>query len=89
MDRRGFLKGLASVPAIPFIQNPVISAINGLLETTLPQVPVFLSTEAAVEILATGHPITTGNFSKVLWPGVNKWFAEAYDNYPDLPEVFK
>jgi len=35
-------------------------------------------------------PITTGSFSKALWPGVNAWYGEAYNEYPvefdkDLP----
>jgi hypothetical protein len=36
--------------------------------------------------------ITTGNFTKALWPGVNKWYGKAYDEFPkeytDLFEVF-
>jgi hypothetical protein len=27
-------------------------------------------------------PITTGSFSKALWPGVNAWYGEAYNEYP-------
>lgn len=27
-------------------------------------------------------PITTGSFSKALWPGVNAWYGEAYEEYP-------
>jgi hypothetical protein len=27
-------------------------------------------------------PISTGSFSKALWPGVNAWYGEAYDEYP-------
>ena len=27
-------------------------------------------------------PITTGSFSKALWPGVNKWYGRAYNDYP-------
>ena len=26
--------------------------------------------------------ITTGNFAKSLWPGVNKWYGKAYNEYP-------
>lgn len=26
--------------------------------------------------------ITTGSFSKALWPGVNAWYGKAYDEYP-------
>lgn len=26
-------------------------------------------------------PITTGNFAKALWPGVNKWYGKAYDEH--------
>jgi len=26
--------------------------------------------------------ITTGNFTKALWPGVNAWYGKAYDEYP-------
>ena len=26
--------------------------------------------------------ITSGTFSKALWPGVNKWYGKAYDEYP-------
>ena len=26
-------------------------------------------------------PITTGSFSKALWPGVNAWYGKAYDEY--------
>jgi len=26
--------------------------------------------------------ITSGSFAKALWPGVNKWFGQAYDEYP-------
>lgn len=29
-------------------------------------------------------PITTGSFAKALWPGVNAWYGEAYDEYPVL-----
>ena len=25
--------------------------------------------------------ITTGSFAKALWPGVNKWFGEKYDEH--------
>jgi hypothetical protein len=28
-------------------------------------------------------PITTGSFAKALWPGINKWFGEAYQAWPD------
>ncbi len=27
-------------------------------------------------------PITTGSFSKALWPGINSWYGEGYDEYP-------
>lgn len=27
-------------------------------------------------------PINTSNFAKALWPGVNKWYGEAYDEHP-------
>jgi hypothetical protein len=27
-------------------------------------------------------PISTGSFSKALWPGVNAWYGEAYNEYP-------
>ena len=34
-------------------------------------------------------PITTGNFAKALWPGVNKWYGKAYDEHkPEWPELF-
>src|SRR5690349_10327046 len=26
--------------------------------------------------------ITSGTFTKALWPGVNKWYGKAYDEYP-------
>lgn len=26
-------------------------------------------------------PISTGNFAKALWPGVNKWYGKAYDEH--------
>lgn len=26
--------------------------------------------------------ITTGNFAKALWPGVNSWYGESYNQYP-------
>jgi hypothetical protein len=26
--------------------------------------------------------ITSGTFSKALWPGVNKWYGKAYDEFP-------
>lgn len=26
--------------------------------------------------------VTTGSFSKALWPGVNAWYGKAYDEYP-------
>ena len=26
--------------------------------------------------------ITTGSFAKALWPGVNKWYGKAYDEFP-------
>lgn len=26
--------------------------------------------------------INTGNFTKALWPGINKWYGKAYDEYP-------
>lgn len=26
--------------------------------------------------------ITSGTFSKALWPGVNKWYGKAYNEYP-------
>jgi hypothetical protein len=28
-------------------------------------------------------PITTGSFAKALWPGINKWYGEAYKEYPE------
>jgi hypothetical protein len=27
-------------------------------------------------------PITTGSFSKALWPGINAWYGEAYNEHP-------
>lgn len=27
-------------------------------------------------------PITTGSFAKALWPGINKWYGEAYKEWP-------
>jgi hypothetical protein len=37
-------------------------------------------------------PITSGNFAKALWPGVNAWYGESYDEYPvewtDLFDTF-
>lgn len=36
--------------------------------------------------------ITSGTFSKALWPGVNKWYGKAYDEFPveykDLVDTF-
>jgi len=38
-------------------------------------------------------PITTGNFAKSLWPGVNSWYGKAYDEhkveYTDLFDTYK
>lgn len=28
-------------------------------------------------------PITTGSFAKALWPGINKWYGEAYNEWPE------
>jgi len=28
-------------------------------------------------------PITTGSFAKALWPGINKWYGEAYKEWPE------
>lgn len=37
--------------------------------------------------------ITTGSFTKALWPGINKWYGKAYDEhkveYTDLFDTFK
>lgn len=34
--------------------------------------------------------INTGSFGKALWPGVNKWYGDAYDEYPvEWTKVFK
>ena len=34
-------------------------------------------------------PITTGSFSKALWPGVNAWYGEAYNEYPvEFDKIF-
>ena len=34
--------------------------------------------------------ITTGNFAKALWPGVNVWFGEAYKEFPEeWSQIFK
>lgn len=89
MNRRGFLKGLASVPVIPFIQNPVISAINGLVTEPFVQIVTGYEPNAA-ELLSGGASgvVTNGNFSKALWPGIDKWYADAYSNYPD-ERIFK
>jgi len=27
-------------------------------------------------------PVTTGSFSKALWPGINAWYGEAYNEWP-------
>ena len=27
-------------------------------------------------------PINTGSFGKALWPGINKWYGDAYNEYP-------
>jgi len=35
-------------------------------------------------------PITTGSFSKALWPGVNAWYGEAYNEYPvEFDKIFE
>jgi len=26
-------------------------------------------------------PINTGSFAKALWPGVNSWYGQAYDEH--------
>lgn len=34
--------------------------------------------------------ITTGNFGKALWPGINKWYGDAYKDFPvEWDKVFK
>lgn len=37
--------------------------------------------------------VTVGNFGKALWPGINKWYGKAYDEFPveytDLFDSFK
>ena len=37
--------------------------------------------------------INTGSFAKALWPGINKWYGEAYKEWPiefqDLFDNFK
>lgn len=34
--------------------------------------------------------IATGNIAQALWPGVNKWFGSAYDEYPkEYEEIFE
>lgn len=30
----------------------------------------------------SGGVITSGSFAKALWPGVNKWYGDAYNEYP-------
>lgn len=33
--------------------------------------------------------ITSGNFSKALWPGINEWYGTAYDEFkPEWPDAF-
>jgi len=35
-------------------------------------------------------PISTGSFSKALWPGVNAWYGEAYNEYPvEFDKIFE
>jgi phage major head subunit gpT-like protein len=35
-------------------------------------------------------PITTANFAKALWPGVRKWYGDAYKEYPtQYTEIFE
>lgn len=34
-------------------------------------------------------PITSGSFAKALWPGINKWYGEAYNEHPEeYPVLF-
>ena len=34
-------------------------------------------------------PITTGSFAKALWPGINKWYGEAYNEWAEeYPALF-
>jgi len=35
-------------------------------------------------------PINTGNFGKALWPGVNKWYGDKYNEWPtEWDKIFK
>lgn len=35
-------------------------------------------------------PITSSNFGKALWPGINKWYGDAYNEFkPEWTEIFE
>lgn len=67
MKRRSFLRGLVAVPAIPLIDKlPVAEAT-----------PVFKH-----KTVSAGFTADIAAFGRALWPGINKWYAEAYKDIP-------
>lgn len=80
MKRRGFLQLLLGAPAVAVLPKLPLTTV-----TTASMAPLGFGMAA---IKAEGKPIITSLNSKALWPGVNTWWKDTYENeFPN--EVFK
>lgn len=82
MNRRTFLQGLAAIIAVPAL--PKITENLDLLKVEEKQ--TFAVTEKTIQeetlqsLKQDNSIINVGTHHKALWPGVNEWFKNHYDN---------
>ena len=83
MKRRNFLKGILGLPAIVAGGTFIASAINIVGKENK------ISTYGLAVTKGEGESITfdgdlcseKSSFKKAMWPGINKWYKNNYENY--------
>ena len=98
MKRRGFL-GLFGKAAAAVVAAPVLAKIPAPVEKfkiteSYGISPAFglaqVKLEGATAAYDTSGIITTGNFQKAIWPGIDKFFNETYaEHETGFEDIFK
>ena len=83
MKRRSFLQLLGAAPAVAIAPK----LLAGKAKPAMVGHPAFADPFGLAQVKAEGGRLNYDSFAKELWPGINKWYAEAYQDV-DLKKLY-
>ena len=84
MKRRLFLKGLLSASAVSPVVAKAVTEVNSelALEKAINDIEKYeIDTGRTLESIPRKMAVNT-EFNKAMWPGINKFYDEAYNSQP-------